>query len=118
MRSPTPRRERSCMGNLPRPVLIIAPRDVSKLWTISVGACPGVVRRAPVDDNEEMKIATGASLAAILLLAGCSEAPKTETAKAPRKPPEPVTGRQGFQSMFPTARAWALDAQPIQLRSI
>jgi hypothetical protein len=65
-----------------------------------------------------MKIATGASLAAILLLAGCSEAPKTETAKAPRKPPEPVTGRQGFQSMFPTARAWAIDAQPIQLRSI
>jgi hypothetical protein len=65
-----------------------------------------------------MKIASGALFAALLLLAGCSEAPKTETAKTPQKPPEPVTGRQAFQNMFPSARTWAIDAQPMLLRSI
>src|ERR1700730_11997239 len=55
---------------------------------------------------------------ATMLLAGCSEAPKTETAKQPEKVPEPVTGRQAFQMMYPQARRWAMDAQPFQLRSI
>jgi hypothetical protein len=55
---------------------------------------------------------------AMLLLAGCSEPPKTETAKQPEKVPEPVTGRQAFQMMYPQARRWAADAQPLQLRSI
>src|SRR5580704_1629337 len=59
----------------------------------------------------------GLSLAA-MLLAGCSEAPKTEAAKRPEKAPEPVTGRQAFQMMYPQARRWAADAQPFQLRSI
>jgi hypothetical protein len=59
----------------------------------------------------------GLSLAT-MLLAGCSEAPKTETAKRPEKPAEPVTGRQAFQMMYPQARRWAVDAQPLQLRSI
>src|SRR5579864_8008858 len=54
----------------------------------------------------------------IMLLAGCSEAPKTEAAKKPEKAPEPVTGRQAFQMMYPQARRWAADAQPLQLRSI
>jgi len=54
----------------------------------------------------------------MLLLAGCSEAPKTETAKQPEKAPEPVTGRQAFQMMYPQARRWAADAQPLELRSI
>jgi hypothetical protein len=53
-----------------------------------------------------------------LLLAACSDTTSTEKAKEPEKPPEPVTGRQAFQSMFPSARAWALDAAPLQLRSI
>jgi hypothetical protein len=54
----------------------------------------------------------------LLLLSACSEAPKTEKAKAPEKPPEALTGRQAFQKMFPSARSWALDAEPLQLRSI
>src|SRR5271163_1312125 len=57
-------------------------------------------------------------LVAALLLCGCSEAPKTETAKPPEKAPEPLTGRQAFQRMYPQARGWALDAQVLQLRSI
>jgi hypothetical protein len=57
-------------------------------------------------------------LVAALLLCGCSETPKTETAKAPEKTPEPLTGRQAFQRMYPQARGWALDAQVLQLRSI
>jgi hypothetical protein len=55
---------------------------------------------------------------ATMLLAGCSDTPKTETAKQPEKAPEPVTGRQAFQMMYPQARRWAADAQPFQLRSI
>lgn len=54
----------------------------------------------------------------LTLLAGCSEPPKADKAKEPEKPPAPVTGRQAFQSMYPTARTWALDAQPLQLRSV
>ena len=55
----------------------------------------------------------------VLLLAGCSEAPKTaEKTKEPEKPAEPLTGRQAFQMMYPQARGWAPDAQPLELRSI
>ena len=55
----------------------------------------------------------------ILLLSACSEAPKApEKSKAAEKPPEPVTGRQAFQMMYPQARGWAPDAQPLELRSI
>jgi hypothetical protein len=57
-------------------------------------------------------------LLAAVLLCACSEAPKTETAKTPEKPPEPLTGRQAFQRMYPQARGWAMDAQTLQLRSI
>lgn len=54
-----------------------------------------------------------------LLLSACSEAPTSvEKTKAPEKPPEPVTGRQAFQMMYPQARLWAADAQPLDLRSI
>jgi hypothetical protein len=54
----------------------------------------------------------------VLLLSACSEAPKTAEKKAPEKPPEPLTGRQAFQMMYPQARGWAPDAQPLELRSI
>jgi hypothetical protein len=57
-------------------------------------------------------------LPVLLLLSGCSDSPKTEKAKEPEKPPEPVTGRQAFQKMYPQARSWALDAAPLRLRSI
>jgi len=58
------------------------------------------------------------ALPLVLALTACSEAPKTEKAKAPEVPPEPVTGRQAFQKMYPPARGWALDAVPLQLKSI
>jgi len=55
----------------------------------------------------------------VVLLSACSDAPKTtETSKAPEKPPVPLTGRQAFQMMYPQARGWAADAQPLELRSI
>ncbi len=55
---------------------------------------------------------------ALVLLAGCSEAPKTESAKKTEKAPQPMTGRQAFQMIYPQARRWAADAQPLELRSI
>src|ERR1700687_5513282 len=57
-------------------------------------------------------------LPALLLLSACSEAPKAEKAKEPQKPPEPVTGRQAFQKVYPPARSWALDATPLEVRSV
>jgi hypothetical protein len=57
-------------------------------------------------------------LPAFLLLSACSEAPKTEKAKEPEKPPEAVTGRQAFQKIYPQARNWSLDATPLRLRSV
>lgn len=58
-----------------------------------------------------------AAAAMLVLLSGCSDAPKTETKKEPEKPAEPLTGRQAFQKMYPSARSWALDAQPLQMQS-
>ncbi len=52
---------------------------------------------------------------AAVLLVGCSETP---VAKAPEKPPEPLTGRQAFYQTYPQARSWALDAQPLRVRSM
>jgi hypothetical protein len=57
-------------------------------------------------------------LPVFLLLAACSEPPKTETAKEPAKPPEALTGRQAFQRMYPQARLWAPDAQPLRVRNL
>ena len=54
----------------------------------------------------------------LLLLSACSDAPKTEKAKEPAKPPEAVTGRQAFQKMYPQARNWSLDAEPLRVRSV
>lgn len=62
---------------------------------------------------------SGLLIGMLLALAGCSEAPKTaETPKEPPKPIAPLTGRQAFQQIYPQARAWASDAQPLQLKSI
>ncbi len=58
------------------------------------------------------------ALPLLLALTACSEAPKTEKAKVPETPPEPLSGRQAFQKMYPAARGWALDAVPLQLKSI
>ena len=53
----------------------------------------------------------------LLLLVACSEAPKQPAAKKAEPPDAPLTGREAFQRMFPEARAWALDASPLQLQS-
>lgn len=55
------------------------------------------------------------ALIAALFLTACSDAP---VAKAPVKPPEPETGRQGFYKTYGPAHAWATDSQPIRVRSI
>jgi hypothetical protein len=54
----------------------------------------------------------------ILLLSACSEAPKTAEQKAPAKPLDALTGRQAFQQMYPQARGWAPDAQPLQISNL
>lgn len=62
---------------------------------------------------------TTTALAAALALIGCSEPPKkAETKKKEEKPLEPATGRQAFQHVYPAARAWAPDAQPLQITSL
>jgi hypothetical protein len=54
----------------------------------------------------------------LLFLSACSDAPKPAAEKAPPKPPEVLTGRQAFQRMYPQARGWAPDAQPLQIASL
>jgi len=54
----------------------------------------------------------------LLVLSACSDAPKTVEEKQPPKPPEALTGRQAFQRMYPQARGWAPDAQPLQISSL
>jgi hypothetical protein len=53
-----------------------------------------------------------------LFLSACSEAPKTAEEKPAPKTLEPLTGREAFQQMFPQARGWAPDAQPLQISSL
>jgi hypothetical protein len=50
-----------------------------------------------------------------MFLSACSETP---VVKVPEKPPEPVTGRAAFYQTYPQARTWALDAQPLRVRSM
>jgi hypothetical protein len=54
-------------------------------------------------------------VAAAVLLSACSDAP---VAKAPEKPAEPLTGRQAFYQTYPMARTWAVDAEPLRVRSL
>lgn len=58
------------------------------------------------------------TIAGILALAGCSEAPKTDAKKEAPKALEPITGRHAYQQMYPAARQWAPDAQPLQCKSV
>lgn len=55
------------------------------------------------------------------LLVGCSDTPTktaSEEKKAESKALDPITGRQAYQQMYPAARSWAPDSQPLQLKSI
>jgi hypothetical protein len=54
-------------------------------------------------------------LVAVIFLSACSDAPVT---KAPEKPPEPLTGREGFYKTYPAAHTWSTDAQPMRVRSM
>jgi len=54
-------------------------------------------------------------LVAVIFLSACSDTPVT---KAPEKPPEPLTGREGFYKTFPAAHTWSTDAQPMRVRSM
>jgi hypothetical protein len=62
----------------------------------------------------------------LLTTSGCSSKPASEggappeTNKKAAKPATPtdfVTGREGFQKLYATARGWASDAQPVHLES-
>ena len=54
-------------------------------------------------------------IAAAVWLSACSDTP---VGKTPEKPPEPVSGVHAFYQTYPQARAWAMDAQPVRVRSI
>lgn len=54
----------------------------------------------------------------LLFLSACSEPPKSVEEKQPRKPPEALTGREAFQRIYPQARGWAPDAEPLQITSL
>jgi hypothetical protein len=64
-----------------------------------------------------MKIWFPAAAASLLIACtiACNDAP---VAKAPEKPLELVTGRQAFYQTYPQARTWAIDAQPLRVRSV
>jgi hypothetical protein len=53
-----------------------------------------------------------------LILASCSESPRPAEEKPAPKAPIALTGRQAFQQIYPQARGWAPDAQPIEIRSV
>ncbi len=50
-------------------------------------------------------------------LAGCDEGNKTSSAPTQKKSNEFETGRFALQKMLPSARLWAPDAEPIELKS-
>ena len=54
-----------------------------------------------------------------MILAGCASPPKSSPeAKKAQPAPEPLTGRGAFYRMFPSARSWAADAEPLRLTSL
>jgi|SRR5579884_2217198 len=64
------------------------------------------------------KAAAAVILLLTAVLAGCSSTPSTEQKQAPAPAPEPITGRQAFQTMFIQARTWSPDATPLELHSL
>ena len=57
------------------------------------------------------------AIAAVALLAGCSDSPPP-TARRSEPPPAPVTGRQAFQYLYGSSRIWAPDSMPLTIRSL
>jgi hypothetical protein len=56
-----------------------------------------------------------AIIAALVVLAGCTEEPKV---KKEEKPPEPVSAIKAFYAIFANARTWATDAQVLDIKSV
>ncbi len=54
----------------------------------------------------------------LITLSSCSDAPKPPEEKPVPKAPVALTGREAFQQMYPQARGWAPDAQPLEIRSV
>ncbi len=57
----------------------------------------------------------------LLVLAGCSDAPKpsaAQPAESKPEPPQPVSAASAFYKVFFSARVWAPDAQPIRIAEI
>lgn len=65
-----------------------------------------------------MRLRPAVALCAVVLASCGSEAPKTEKAKEPAKPAEPIGARYAFQQVFITARTWATDAQGLRVRDL
>jgi len=69
------------------------------------------------------KLVMAVSIAAILALAACSEAPQTtatpetQVQKEPPKPTGPVDAQTAFYEMYKPARTWAPDLLPLTLGS-
>jgi len=58
--------------------------------------------------------------ATVIFLTGCSDSPKTQTAKKeePKKEPEAITGKSAFFKVYVTARSWASDVQCLSVSNI
>ena len=54
----------------------------------------------------------------LFILSSCSDSPKPAEQKPAAKAPVALTGREAFQQIYPQARGWAPDAQPLEIRSV
>src|SRR5438132_12097556 len=85
---------------------------------LAVSPAVKLTRLTPGPQTGSVSMRVFLPLAAILLLAACSDTPTETKAKAPEKPSAPITGRQAFQMTFAAARGWAADCQPLRIRSM
>ena len=58
------------------------------------------------------------AIALLAILTACSDTPTTTVAKKEPEKPEPVTGQTAVFKMYQMARAWAPDAQVMNLQSM
>jgi hypothetical protein len=83
-----------------------------------LAALPTVVR---IESRRNVLMKTPlvtAGTALILLLAGCSDAPKIAEKKAPPPAAEPVTGQSALYKMYQVARTWAPDLEVLKMVSM
>ena len=70
----------------------------------------------------DKKFLFAAMVAAVLVLPGCSEAPKQtapvqEAKKEPAKPPEAISAQRAYYEMYKPARSWAPDLLALSVAS-